>query len=115
MRRRFGVIALLGLAGAAVLAAVAEVGEQAPADAPLVSVQPADTVMWPAGAAGPLTCAPHDRRFRTLPSLQPTAYCVGAREGVEPAGGEGILLTPRPDPRVDAGEQFGLMLFSGTG
>jgi hypothetical protein len=59
-------------------------------------------------------CRPRTRRFRTLPSFKPTGFCLAARSGAKLTN-DLLLVTPRPDPRVDKGEQFGPMIVSTDG
>jgi Arylsulfotransferase (ASST) len=61
-----------------------------------------------------LSCHLRHRRFHTLPSLKPTGFCVARRSGTTPAADD-ILVTPRPDPKKNPGDQFGPMIVSSTG
>src|SRR3954469_6850068 len=61
-----------------------------------------------------LACRLRRLRFHTLPALHPTGFCVAHRAGASPVT-RGLLVTPRPDPRKNPGEQFGLMLISPGG
>jgi hypothetical protein len=73
-----------------------------------------------AGAVAPgtpssrLDCRPRIRRFRTLPALRPTGFCVVAREGARLTS-DLLLVTPRPDAKRNPGEQFGPMIVSADG
>lgn len=59
-------------------------------------------------------CALERRRFRTLPALKPVGFCLARRRGVA-VDDDLLLVTPRPDPRTNKGEQFGTMILSGDG
>jgi len=61
-----------------------------------------------------IDCRPRLRRFRTLPQLKPTAFCLVARSGARLTA-DLLLVTPRPDPRVNRSEQFGPMIISNDG
>jgi hypothetical protein len=63
---------------------------------------------------GRLSCTLRRPRFHTLPALKPTGFCLAVRRGA-PAPTEDLAVTPRPDPRKNPGEQFGLMLLSPDG
>lgn len=70
-----------------------------------------------AGASAParlLDCRLTRRRFHTHPGFRPTGLCLARRSGSQLAD-EDILVTPRPDPRKNPGEQFGPMIISNTG
>jgi hypothetical protein len=64
--------------------------------------------------SGRLSCALRHPRFRTMPALRPTGFCLAVRKGT-PLPTEDLAVTPRPDPRKNPGEQFGLMLLSPQG
>src|SRR5947208_10715527 len=53
-----------------------------------------------------IDCRPRLRRFKTLPNLKPTGFCLVSRSGAKLTN-DLLLVTPRPDPRVDKSEQFG--------
>src|SRR5213593_3520854 len=61
-----------------------------------------------------IDCRPRLRRFKTLPDLKPTGFCLVARAGAKLTS-DLLLITPRPDPRVNHGEQFGPMIVSTDG
>ena len=61
-----------------------------------------------------IDCRPRTRRFRTLPSLKPTGFCLVARRGAKLTN-DLLLVTPRPDPRIDKNEQFGPMILRADG
>jgi hypothetical protein len=61
-----------------------------------------------------IDCRPAERRFHTLPGLRPTGFCVAARRGAKVTT-DLLLVTPRPDPRTNPGEQFGPMIVSPDG
>lgn len=65
-------------------------------------------------AGGRLGCRLQRPRFRTLPALQPTGFCVVWRRGAARPAAD-LLVTPRPDPRKDPGKQFGLMILAPDG
>src|SRR3954469_11215794 len=113
MRRNIAVASALGLAGCAVAGAAIAPRDS---DAPEASVraQGAPTVTQAAARSRALTCRLRRRRFQTLPGLRPTPFCVAVRRGAA-VSGDAILVTPRPDPRRNPHEQFGLMLVSSDG
>src|SRR5256714_1465005 len=61
-----------------------------------------------------IDCRPRPRRFKTLPGLRPTGFCLVARAGAKLTS-DLLLVTPRPDPRVNKSEQFGPMIVSTDG
>ncbi|MCW2991873.1 MAG: Arylsulfotransferase, partial [Solirubrobacterales bacterium] len=61
-----------------------------------------------------LSCQLRRPRFRTLPAVRPTGFCLALRRGAARSD-EDVLVTPRPDPRKNPGEQFALMLLSSDG
>src|SRR5438045_9139539 len=61
-----------------------------------------------------IDCRPRLRRFRTLPQLKPTAFCLVARSGARLTA-DLLLVTPRPDPRVNSSEPFGPMMLRNGG
>jgi Arylsulfotransferase (ASST) len=79
-----------------------------------VQVHRVTTLEHVAPGAKALTCRLQRRRYRTLPDVRPTPFCVAVRRGAT-VPGESILVTPRPDPRRHPHEQFGLMLISNAG
>jgi hypothetical protein len=108
MRRRRGVLLsalLLGLAGC---------GHHGAAPRAAVHVHRIATVEHVSSSARELTCRLQRRRFRTLPDVRPTPFCVAVRRGAKVTG-DPLLVTPRPDPRGHPEEQFGLMLVSSSG
>src|SRR4051812_28383500 len=61
-----------------------------------------------------IDCRPRARRFHTLPSFKPTGFCVAARTGARLTDDK-ILVTPRPDAKLNPGEQYGPMIVSSDG
>ena len=61
-----------------------------------------------------IDCQAAVRRFHTLPGLRPTGFCVATRPEAKLTSDK-LLVTPRPDPRVNKGEQFGPMIVSTDG
>src|SRR4051812_1766539 len=106
--RRFGVIAIVCALGG--LALVLARGGSEPSGA-AVQARTAATLTHAAARSRRLTCRLRRRRYRTLPNVRPTPFCVAVRRGATVRSGA-ILVTPRPDPRHNAGDQFGLMLIS---
>src|SRR6059058_5269822 len=49
-----------------------------------------------------LWCKLQHRRFKTLPALKPEGFCFARRTGLSLAKDD-ILVSPRPDPRVNPG------------
>jgi hypothetical protein len=109
--RRFVVIAIVCALGAVAL--VFARGGSEPSGA-AVQARTAATLTHAAARSRRLTCRLRRRHFRTLPALHPTPFCVTVRRGAKIQSGA-ILVSPRPDPRHNAHEQFGLMLISRTG
>ncbi len=109
--RRFVVIAVVCAVGG--LALVLARGGSEPSGA-AVQARTAATLTHAGAQSRRLTCRLRRRRFRTLPALRPTPFCVAARRGATVHSGA-ILVSPRPDPRRNPHEQFGLMLISSTG
>jgi hypothetical protein len=82
--------------------------------AELVSVHRVATAHHRASTARRLSCKLERRRFVTLPEARPAPFCVAVRRGTR-IPGDALLVTPRPDPRRNPNEQFGLMLVSSAG
>jgi hypothetical protein len=61
-----------------------------------------------------LTCHLQHRRYRTLPGFRPTGFCMARRKGAALAD-DYILVTPRPDPKKNPGQQFAPMILSNSG
>jgi hypothetical protein len=102
-RRSAALVVLVGLAGC---------GSHAPREA--VQVHRVATVEQLPDSSRTLTCRLQRRRYRTLPDMRPTPFCVAVRRGAA-VPDDSILVTPRPDPRRHPNEQFGLMLVSSSG
>jgi hypothetical protein len=113
MRRNITAVVLCGLAGCALAGVLIALGGPAEPQAAVVQVHRSATASRVADARR-LDCKLQRRRFRTLPDVRPTPFCVAVRRGAK-VGREGILVTPRPDPKRDPHEQFGLMLISNDG
>ncbi|HEY2602096.1 MAG TPA: arylsulfotransferase family protein [Thermoleophilaceae bacterium] len=114
MRTRRFLVALVCLAGVAALAVGVVAARQRRAVHAHVrgKVGPTATV-FPASVRV-LSCHLRERRFQTLAELRPTGFCVARRQGA-PLAPEDILVTPRPDPKKNPGQQFGLMILSPAG
>ncbi|HEY1594514.1 MAG TPA: arylsulfotransferase family protein, partial [Thermoleophilaceae bacterium] len=61
-----------------------------------------------------LSCHLQHRRYRTLPGFRPTGFSMARRKGAALAGDD-ILVTPRPDPKKNPGQQFSPMILSDSG
>jgi hypothetical protein len=61
-----------------------------------------------------LSCHLQHRRYKTLPRVRPTGFCMARRKGARLAD-EYILVTPRPDPKKNPGRQFAPMILSNSG
>jgi hypothetical protein len=79
-----------------------------------VQARAAATLTHAAAQSRRLTCRLQRRHYRTLPNVRPTPFCVAVRRGAKVHAGA-ILVSPRPDPRRNPHEQFGLMLVSRSG
>ena len=118
--RRAGIrsrIVLLALAVVALGVGVTASQRRASALAPgtVRALNPATAASIPLSAPNRrLRCRLQHRRFHTLPSFRPEGFCLARRVGLR-LSSDDILVTPRPDPRSNPGEQFGLMLLSSTG
>src|SRR5262245_7572530 len=112
MRRNVTAVVLCGLVGCALAGVLIFDGPDEP-QAAVVQVHRSTTASRVADARR-LDCKLERRRFRTLPDLRPTPFCVAVRRGAKVAD-EDILVTPRPDPKRNPHEQFGLMLISNDG
>ncbi|MCW2966487.1 MAG: Arylsulfotransferase [Solirubrobacteraceae bacterium] len=93
--------------GAAALA----VSQLTAADPPRAARQPPAAVLV---STGRLTCRLRHPRFHTLPDLKPTGLCMALRRGGSRTADD-LLVTPRPDPAKNPGEQFGLMAVAPDG
>jgi len=86
----------------------------------LAAIAPCAVVLVACGGGGHqaqarrVDCQPAVRRFHTLPGLRPTGFCVATRPEAKLTSDK-LLVTPRPDPRVNKGEQFGPMIVSTGG
>jgi arylsulfotransferase ASST len=109
--RRFVVIAIVCALGAVALI-FARAGSEPSGAA--VQARSAATLTHGAAQSRRLTCRLRARRYRTLPDVRPAPFCVAARRGAK-VHADAILVSPRPDPRRNPGEQFGLMLVSSRG
>src|SRR4051812_31207049 len=74
----------------------------------------ADSATTAKATSGRLDCHPRRRRLRTLPSFRPTGICLVARGGARLTGDK-ILVTPRPDRKLNPNEQIGPMILSSDG
>jgi hypothetical protein len=110
MRRLVVIAAVCGLGALALV--LARGGSEPPGAA--VHARSAATLTHAAAQSRRLTCVLRRRRYRTLPNVRPTPFCVAARRGATVRSGA-ILVAPRPDPRRNPHEQFGLMLISSRG
>jgi hypothetical protein len=61
-----------------------------------------------------LSCHIRQRRYVTEPGLRLTGFCMATRNGSKLAD-EDILISPRPDPKKNPGQQFGPMILSNSG
>jgi len=112
MRRNVTAVVLCGLVGCALAGVLIAVGGPDEPQAAVVQVHRSSTASHVTSRR--LDCTLRRRHFRTLPELRPTPFCVAVRRGAKVAG-EDILVTPRPDPKRNPHEQFGLMLISSDG
>jgi Arylsulfotransferase (ASST) len=79
------------------------------------AINPTTVATYPRSAASkPLWCKLQHRRFHTLPGFRPEGICVARHAGMRVADDK-ILVTPRPDPRRNRGEQYGPMILSSKG
>src|SRR5438552_7486769 len=107
--------AVLCAAGAGAVLAACGGGHRANAAGRASGAGPATIVRVAASVpSSRLDCHLRKRRFRTLPSFRPVGICLVAREGARLTD-DTILVTPRPDPRVNKSEQFGPMILSTDG
>jgi hypothetical protein len=74
----------------------------------------ADSATTAKATSGRLDCHPRRRRFHTLPSFKPTGICLVARGGTRLTADK-ILVTPRPDRKLNPNEQIGPMILSTDG
>jgi hypothetical protein len=113
-RRLVLAAAVLCAAGTGVVAGGC--GSRHKADAKVAGESRAATIVRVAASvpSSRLDCRPRARRFRTLPRFGPVGICLVAREGARLTDDQ-ILVTPRPDPKVNHGEQFGPMILSSDG
>jgi hypothetical protein len=110
-------VALVSLVIAAIAIAVVTTQRGASARVPgaVRALNPATVATFPRSAARkPLWCKLQHRRFHTLPGFRPEGICMARRAGMRLAPDK-ILVTPRPDSRLNRGEQYGLMMLSGSG
>ena len=113
MRRNITAVVLCGLAGCALAGVLIALSGPDEPQAAVVQVHRSATASRVADSRR-LDCKLRRRHFRTLPHVRPTPFCVAVRRGAKVAG-EAILVTPRPDPKRNPHEQFGLMLISSDG